>query len=263
MTPNFSRPARKRAVREQLRTAQVSPIAMTALYILLLIALDLLDAVSDGAGVLSTFIGLLTMLLGLVLGAGYTLYCMAVSRGERAEYLTLFDAFSFVGRLIGLHLLIGILVGLWSLLFVIPGIVAYYRYRFAPLYLYEHPERGILEALRESCRLTRGYKASLFTLDLSYIGWGLLAYLPSVVVNFIYYNRLALNTFNGIPDATVVLPGVLGTIPSWGWVLIHGIWLLAVAPFFLPHYQCVEISYYETAKGGDGARPDPDGLGGL
>ena len=262
MTPNFSRQARKRAARELLRTAQVSPAAMTALYILLLIALDLLDAVSDGAGVLSTFIALLAMLLGTVLGAGYTMYCMAVSRGERAEFLTLFDGFSLAGRIIGLHLLTGFLVGLWSLLFVIPGIVAFYRYRFAPLYLYEHPDRGILEALRESCRLTRGFKASLFTLDLSYVGWGLLAYLPSVVVNFIYYNRLALNTFNGIPDP-VVLPGVLGTVPAWGWVLIHGLWLLAAAPFFLPHYQCVEISYYETARGGDAARPDPDGLGGL
>ena len=262
MTPNFSRPARKRAARELLRTAQVSPIAITAVYILLLIALDLLDAVSDGAGALSIFIALLAMLLGTVLGAGYTLYCMAVSRGERAEFLTLFDGFSLAGRIIGLHLLTGVLVGLWSLLFVIPGIVAFYRYRFAPLYLYEHPERGILEALQESCRLTRGFKASLFALDLSYLGWGLVAYLPSVVVNFIYYTRLALNTFSGVPEA-VVLPGVLGAIPSWGWVLIHGIWLLAVAPFFLPHYQCVEISYYETAKGGDAARPDPDGLGGL
>ena len=204
----------------------------------------------------------LAVLGALLLGAGYTMYCMAVSRGERAEFLTLFDGFSLAGRIIGLHLLTGILVGLWSLLFVIPGIVAFYRYRFAPLYLYEHPDRGILEALRESCRLTRGFKASLFTLDLSYIGWGLLAYLPSVVVNFIYYNRLALNTFSGIPDP-VVLPGVLGTVPAWGWVLIHGLWLLAAAPFFLPHYQCVEISYYETAKGGDAARPDPDGLGGL
>lgn len=261
MSPNFSRPARKQAARELLRTAQVSPIAMTALYILLLIALDLLDTVSDGAGVLSTFIGLLSMLLGLVLGAGYTMYCMTVSRGERAEYLTLFDAFSFVGRLIGLHLLMGLLIGLWSLLFVIPGLVAFYRYRFAPLYLYEHPEDGILEALQQSCRLTRGFKASLLTLDLSYIGWGFLAYLPSVVVNFLYYQRLAINTFSGIPDP-VVLPGVLGVIPGWGWVLIHGLWLLAVAPFFLPHYQCVEISYYDTAKTGD-TRLGPDGLGGL
>ncbi len=39
-------------------------------------------------------------------GAGFVLYCMAIRRGERAEYLTLFDGFSFVGKVIGLNIVI-------------------------------------------------------------------------------------------------------------------------------------------------------------
>ena len=86
----------KEEVRELLSGAQVSPKAMTALYGLLLLFLNMVSAFAGDAGVLSTFVSILTGLLSIVLGAGFTLYCMAIRRNERAEYLTLFDGFSFV-----------------------------------------------------------------------------------------------------------------------------------------------------------------------
>lgn len=100
----------------------------------------------------------------MVLSAGFVLYCMAVRRGQRAEFLTLFDGFSFVGKVIGLNIVIGVFTFLWSLLFVIPGIIASYRYRFALYNLYENPGIGIMEALDMSKQQTVGYKSQLFVL---------------------------------------------------------------------------------------------------
>lgn len=64
---------------------------------------------------------------------------------------------------------------LWSLLFVIPGIIAAYRYRFVPYILAENPDLVPSEALRLSKEMTNGIKMDLFILDLSFFGWHLLS----------------------------------------------------------------------------------------
>lgn len=76
---------------------------------------------------------------------------------------------------------------LWGLLFVIPGIVASYRYRQALYLLLDHPEMGIMECISESKRMMRGHKAELFILDLSFLGWSLLTIIPFVSVYVLPY----------------------------------------------------------------------------
>ena len=134
---------------ELLRDAQVSPKGITALCMGLAVALGLLSSVA-GSGFFGIFISILSSLLTSVLGAGLVLYCMAVRRGERAEYLTLFDGFSFVGKLIMLNIVTGFFVFLWLMLFIVPGIIAAYRYSFARYNLYENPGIGVMEALESA-----------------------------------------------------------------------------------------------------------------
>lgn len=179
----------KQEMKELLRSAQVSPRGMTCLYLALVLVLNLADSFMGlmNPGLLGTFISILTGLMSMVLASGFVMYCMAIRRGERAEYLTLFDGFSFVGKVILLNIVIYLFTFFWSLLFVIPGIIAAYRYRFALYNLYENPGIGVMEALNMSKQQTLGYKGQLFMLDLSYIGWLLLASLTSVVqTGYIY-----------------------------------------------------------------------------
>ncbi len=70
-----------------------------------------------------------------------------------------------------LSLLKSIFIALWSLLFVIPGIVKSYAYSMAEFIKADHPEYGWKQCLDESCRITHGHKWELFVLDLSFIGW--------------------------------------------------------------------------------------------
>jgi len=259
----------KRETAELLRTAQVSPKAMTALYFALGIVLDLI-ASFGGSGFLGIFISILTGLLISVLGAGFGLYCMAVRRGERAEYLTLFDGFSFVGKLIALELLMTLFVFLWSLLFIIPGFIAAYRYSFAMYNLYEDPSIGVMEALEMSKRQTLGYKSQLFMLDLSYFGWNLLAGLPASILTHMMTQSLTDELLYGIPA-----PAVYFGVPILVLILLADVWQLVAALFYFPNRVCVSLSYFETAKRtsgvGAGAEPPqppawdgwnpPDGLG--
>lgn len=66
---------------------------------------------------------------------------------------------------------------LWSLLFVIPGIVKAYSYKFTLLILAENPGISVRQAMNISKEITKGHKADLFVLDLSFIGWGFLCLL--------------------------------------------------------------------------------------
>ena len=64
---------------------------------------------------------------------------------------------------------------LWSLLFLIPGIVKLYEYRMIPYLLAEHPEMSKEEAFAISKQMMMGEKGKAFLLDLSFIGWILLS----------------------------------------------------------------------------------------
>ena len=269
----------KRDMKDLLADAQVSPRAMAALYLGLSLVLSMVDTLAGDSGLLSTFLSILTSLLGMVLGAGFVLYCMAIRRGERAEFLTLFDGFSFVGKLIGLNLLMYLFIALWTMLFVVPGIIAAYRYRFALFNLYENPGISVFEALNMSKRQTYGYKSQLLMLDLSYLGWTMLASIPSWIYSSLLSRELLMETMNSVGFGTIAFmtTGSLSTavLPVWGWTLLMGLWQLVVAIFYLPTYQCVELGYFEIAKStsgvGEGASPNsqdtwrngPDDLGGF
>ena len=121
-----------------------------------------------------TFLSILISLVSMVLSTGYLLYNMGVRKGRTMPYATMFDGFTFVGRIVVLEILIFVYVFLWSLLFFIPGIIAGYRYRFALYNLCENPQLSASEALNMSKAQTRGHKWELFVLDLSFIGWNLL-----------------------------------------------------------------------------------------
>ncbi len=68
-------------------------------------------------------------------------------------------------------------VFLWSLLFVIPGIVKAYSYAMTPYIIVENPELSANQAIDRSREMMRGRKFDLFYLHLSFIGWGILCLL--------------------------------------------------------------------------------------
>lgn len=70
-------------------------------------------------------------------------------------------------------LMTGIFTFLWSLLFVIPGIIKSYSYSMAYYVKADHPDYDWNACIKESMRITNGHKWDLFVLDLSFIGWTL------------------------------------------------------------------------------------------
>lgn len=84
-----------------------------------------------------------------------------------------FDGQNYLG-IVGTMFLKGIFTFLWTLLFIIPGIVKAYAYRMVPYILADNPNIGARRAIELSNEMTRGHKFDMFVLDLSFLGWYLL-----------------------------------------------------------------------------------------
>ena len=75
---------------------------------------------------------------------------------------------------------------LWTLLFIIPGIIKAYQYRMIPYILAEHPEMPCSEVFEKSKQMMQGQKWNAFVLDLSFLGWEILSALTLGILGIFY-----------------------------------------------------------------------------
>ena len=75
---------------------------------------------------------------------------------------------------------------LWTLLFIIPGIVKSYEYQMIPYLLADNPQMTKEQAFAESKRMMNGQKWRAFVLDLSFLGWNILSALTIGIVGIFY-----------------------------------------------------------------------------
>lgn len=122
-------------------------------------------------------LGLASIVLGGVLQLGYAVFLLRQHDGQDLKLEVLFSQFDRFGTGFAQAFLRSLYTLLWSLLFIIPGIVAAYRYAMTPFILAEHPELTASQAIARSKELMMGRKFDLFLLDLSFLGWVILAVL--------------------------------------------------------------------------------------
>lgn len=77
---------------------------------------------------------------------------------------------------------------LWTMLFIVPGIIKSYEYRMIPYILADCPDIPRKEAFRISKEMMKGNKMDAFILDISFIGWSLLAVITCGIVGLFYVN---------------------------------------------------------------------------
>ena len=138
----------------------------------------LMSAMAQQLRPMGTVIGAAIEIMAMMLGVGYTLFALNVSRLKSATYGNMFDGFGLFFKVLWLYILMEIYVFLWSLLLVVPGIIAAYRYRQAIYILLDNPEMRANQCIKASKEMMRGHKWELFVLDLSFIGWIFLSVIP-------------------------------------------------------------------------------------
>ena len=118
--------------------------------------------------------GIGSFFLGFIV-AGYYAVNLNLIRTKTAKIEDLFSGCkNFVTNFVA-YLLMQVFIALWSLLFLIPGIVKSYSYAMTMYILNDHPEMSASEAITESRKMMNGHKAELFVLHLSFLGWIILS----------------------------------------------------------------------------------------
>ena len=139
---------------------------------------DQLGAVLIGSAIYIAIAAILLaavyFVLGSVIEAGYARFNMDLVDRTGAKIETLFTYFYNWKTTAATRFLKTLYCFLWSLLFIIPGIIASYSYAMTGYILAEHPELTASEAIASSKEMMSGNRFRLFCLQLSFIGWAIL-----------------------------------------------------------------------------------------
>lgn len=112
---------------------------------------------------------------------------MTIARDVKPQFGEMAFAFkNCYGNIVKTMFLVDLYTFLWSLLFVIPGIIKSYEYRMVPYLMAEYPDMASSEAFRISREMMTGNKWEAFVLDLSFIGWNILTMVTFGLVGIFY-----------------------------------------------------------------------------
>ena len=159
---------------------------------------EVFSGLAGGMAMWAILASLIVAFYSMVVGVGYSAFILHRMRGEESGYNDLFSYFYLAAKIIWLEVLKFIFIYLWSLLFIFPGYIAYYRYRMAEYILIDDPDISALEAIRRSKRMMVGRKFELWFIDLTFIGWQILC---TVIVNLVSFGGTSLY----LPDAVVTI----------------------------------------------------------
>ena len=132
-------------------------------------------------------LGLAMFIIGGVVELGYAKFLLKQHDKKELVFADLFSQFERFGTGFAQRFLRTLYTALWTLLFVVPGIIKSLSYAMTPFILEDHPELTASEAINRSGKLMDGHKMDLFILSLTFIGWEILSGL-TFGIGFLFLN---------------------------------------------------------------------------
>ena len=176
---------------------------------------------------------IVTIVIGGAGKLGYATFNLKLVDNKDVAFADLFSQFHRLGDGFCMNFLVGLYTVLWTLLFIIPGIIKGYSYAMTPYILAENPGMTATDAITESRRIMDGNKWRLFCLGFSFIGWGLLCAAPTLIALFVV-SRIAIETHS----LAVFLWIIPASIPSF------------IGSLFLnPYQEAAWAAFYRDVSG--------------
>jgi len=138
-----------------------------------------LNVIDPGNPALAQLLNLVAAALGGYVTYSFTKLFIGVTKNEKPEFEPILTAGVKEQPINAplLSVISGFFIGLWTLLFIIPGIIKSYSYAMSTFLLVNEKTLGPVDAITKSRQLMNGKKSQLFALDLSYLGWYILSLL--------------------------------------------------------------------------------------
>jgi uncharacterized membrane protein len=162
-----------RAARESLKGKW--GVAILTFFIYTLLTTTTGSARSHGS--ILTLSSILTLIIGGPLALGAAIFSLAVSRGKEARLEQIFQGFNNFSTAFVTYLLMLLYVLLWTLLLIVPGIIAALGYSMTFYILADDPLIKPQDVLHKSKSMMDGYKLKLFYLCLRFFLLALLCIL--------------------------------------------------------------------------------------
>ncbi len=185
----YDRISIKDQAREKFRATRSTNIGV---YVLFLVASSIAAAVTFGFGAILI---LPPMLIGLYI------YFLGAWRNEAPPFEALFSGFRQYTQSLATVFLMGLFTFLWSLLFLIPGIIKSFSYSMAPYLAADYPDISASQALKVSNAITKGHKMDIFVMQLSFIGWSMLSGLTFGILMILFVGPYMQLSMAGLYDA--------------------------------------------------------------
>lgn len=125
---------------------------------------------------------------------GYHWVILSVIRGQDAQFRDVFRPMKErFGKNVTAVILLAIFQTLWTLLFIVPGIVKFFSYAFTYFILRDEPSLSVRESITKSRALMHGRKWEAFKLILPFIPIYLIGFTLFMVVNSVLLAALSLS----------------------------------------------------------------------
>jgi len=131
-------------------------------------------------------VNIVEMLLTGAFTVGFCHYFLVIAQEGETRLECLFTGFKRWWTAFGVYFLSTLFVLLWMLLFIIPGIIATFRYAMAYFIVADDPDCGALEAIRRSKEMMKGNKWKLFCLHWRFFWWVLLCVFFTFGIGFLW-----------------------------------------------------------------------------
>lgn len=119
-------------------------------------------------------LALVTFIIGGTIQLGYSVYLLKQYHRQETSIGDLFSQFFRFGTGFAQQFLVNLYTFLWTLLFIVPGIIKIFSYAMTPFILADDPNLTANQAITRSRELMDGHKWELFVLNLTFIGWEIL-----------------------------------------------------------------------------------------
>lgn len=212
---------------------------VTVVPILVIIAMDYIVPSSI---TMSTIFSLVLSVLVAILGVLISNMILSIYRGETPNINSHVKEELKDGKMIALAVNRTIFIMLWSLLFVIPGMIKQLSYAFSPYILKDDRTLSANDAITKSKTMTYGKKWELAKLNLYYYWPPVLIEIISGVIAFAVFYMSFFSSISLTPPIATLMVGLV--IVS---LLSKGISLLLVL-YALPRYELAIAIMYEDSK---------------
>ncbi|SDQ11187.1 DUF975 family protein [Carnobacterium viridans] len=199
------------------------------------------------ASLLTSLVSILVSFVSGLLNAGYAWNILDMVDGAKLTIEGMFQTFKKerIFKTTGLIIVTTILIMLWSLLFIIPGIIKSYSYSQALNLMKDNPSISIMEALDQSREMMKGNKWKFFLLQLSFLLW--------YIVPFVLFGLFTLGSIQTITARLEASPNegifvILGFLLAFLAILLF---VILISFFIEPYRVTSQQVFYRSLTDSD------------